>query len=166
MTEEQCGDLLVSTGPSNEYLLDICIQTGAVCLGDAEAQHIGCCCSTIPLGRALFLNLAQQHQSTNRCSHVINDTDRVCLNLLLLTWTWQHFEQRRHFWHHWRDWCESASQLQPTASDYQRPSGRVCRGGVRDNYRKWEHMVHSCQWQMNSKDVVLQYYSSCLLDYW
>lgn len=58
VTEEQCGDLLVSTGPSNEYLLDICIQTGAVCLGDAEAQHIGCCCSTIPLGRALLLNLA------------------------------------------------------------------------------------------------------------
>mmetsp|Transcript_87925 Transcript_87925/g.179605 ORF Transcript_87925/g.179605 Transcript_87925/m.179605 type:complete len:829 (+) Transcript_87925:46-2532(+) len=47
---EQCGDLLVSTGPSKEYLLDICIQRGAVCLDNAEAQHIGCCCSTIPLG--------------------------------------------------------------------------------------------------------------------
>ena len=48
--KEQCGDLLVSTGPSKEYLLDICIQRGAVCLDNAEAQHIGCCCSTIPLG--------------------------------------------------------------------------------------------------------------------
>ena len=31
-------------------MLDICIQQGAVCLDHAEAKHIGCCCSTIPLG--------------------------------------------------------------------------------------------------------------------
>ncbi|CAK9059247.1 unnamed protein product, partial [Durusdinium trenchii] len=45
-----CGDLLVSTGPNGEYLLDMCIQRAAVCLDNPEAQHVGCCCSTIPLG--------------------------------------------------------------------------------------------------------------------
>lgn len=78
---EQCGDLLVSTGPSNEYLLDICIQTGAVCLGDAEAQHIGCCCSTIPLGGTFGITGetgANQQANFSRRLQTINGPVDVC----------------------------------------------------------------------------------------
>eukprot|EP00913_Durusdinium_trenchii_P021896 g20575.t1 len=50
VVNDLCGDLLVSTGPNGEYLLDMCIQRAAVCLDNPEAQHVGCCCSTIPLG--------------------------------------------------------------------------------------------------------------------
>ncbi|CAK9114439.1 Hypothetical protein SCF082_LOCUS53019 [Durusdinium trenchii] len=65
----ECGDLLVSTGSSNEYLLDICIQRAAVCLDNPEAQHVGCCCSTIPLGGTFSITgeegASEQQNSTD-----------------------------------------------------------------------------------------------------
>ena len=46
---DQCGEMLLSTGPSQEYLLDICNQLTANCLPDEYAKHVGCCCGAVPL---------------------------------------------------------------------------------------------------------------------
>jgi len=50
---EECNDLLLATGPQNEYLLDICSVTSDQCINSEEdgttfGVHSGCCCGVVP----------------------------------------------------------------------------------------------------------------------
>lgn len=87
-SEEQCGELLVSTGENKEYMLDMCIQRAAVCLDNAEAQHIGCCCSTIPLGGTFGIT-GEGETGTNSSRRLAAEAEPVdiCAEARALRWT-------------------------------------------------------------------------------
>lgn len=44
-----CNQLFVGKGQNNEYLLDICAQSGLSCIEEAgDARHVSCCCAYHP----------------------------------------------------------------------------------------------------------------------
>lgn len=45
---EECNDVLLATGPANEYMLDICSVTSDECIESEHGRHVGCCCGIIP----------------------------------------------------------------------------------------------------------------------
>ena len=46
---DECNELYVGTGPSGEYLLDICAQGNIECLENEQfGEHVTCCCGYHP----------------------------------------------------------------------------------------------------------------------
>jgi len=44
----ECGRPVLAISSSKEYMMDICNQNTYSCLDDSEAQHVGCCCGSLP----------------------------------------------------------------------------------------------------------------------
>jgi len=45
---ESCGRPALAVSTMNDYLLDVCNQNTNACMDDVEAQHVGCCCGSLP----------------------------------------------------------------------------------------------------------------------
>jgi len=44
----QCNELYLGIGPENEYLLNICAQSGDQCINAEFGRHVSCCCGVVP----------------------------------------------------------------------------------------------------------------------
>lgn len=69
---DECNDLLLATGPLNEYMLDICSVTSSACMDHEEAEHVACCCGVIPSVGSSMIPAAGQRPPSRRAQELLS----------------------------------------------------------------------------------------------
>lgn len=59
----ECNFLTTGSGPSQEYLLDLCSQTSTQCIDGPEGLHVGCCCGYNPVVTLGMAGIAPENPS-------------------------------------------------------------------------------------------------------